>query len=120
MCLGIITTGCDWCEREDFKSERFYTIVGRLLDPKTGDPLVGKVLYMDEYADEKPQYLEQNIARDITDKNGNFQLKYSIKGFVFENIQSHLFFETENLAHNDWFMWIKDTIDFNGAFCYLP
>lgn len=120
VTIGSIITGCDRCEREEFKPERFYTIEGKLLDPNTGEPLVGKVMYMDEYADAKPQYLEQNIARDTTDKSGNFQLKYSIKGFVFENIESNVFIETENLAHNDWFMWIKDTTDFNGEFCYPP
>jgi len=75
--FGIIATGCDRCEREDFKPNRVFTIEGNIMNPDNGEPISGMMLRLQ--GPEAGNNTKWAIDRDTTDEKGYFKLQYTKK-----------------------------------------
>ena len=118
LTLGILLTGCDRCEREDFKPEKYYTIEGRMINSETGEPIKNMALRLKGYDDYgHPKWA---VDRDTTDENGNFSLRYRYKDVGVE-LKSYVIYEKEgHLGLPIEIIELSDTISIKKDFCLYP
>lgn len=118
MFLGIITTSCNRCEREDFKPERVFTIEGNILNPDNGEPISGMMLRLQ--GPEAGSNTKWAIDKDTTDDKGYFKLQYTKKDvFVFSDRTTTVYHEDPNhIGLPNSFIRSTDTLDISGEFCF--